>query len=152
MLSQWWAERPDCCENVRELCRRLVNHFGGFPLCQCLLDVGMALTRSKCVAGGVPFRSLNVTVEDTMPPGRHIKNIQLLVDESDLSTRKLISSECAQAISFLQDFLWSENFETLGLGEAESADAHGCFSEVVMVLEDVKLVLDSAIGMEAGLQ
>ena len=135
MISKWFQTTPEESECLRELCRRLCGHFGTHSISQPLMDLGMALTRAKCVASGLAYEGLHMTVYDTMLPGLHIKGMRQLVEEADSDFCNLLIRECEVGEACLMEAMWSPDLQNLE--EDLANDAHAVFLEANLVIQDV---------------
>ena len=128
---------PEGFECLRELCRRLCVQFGLWKMVQPILDLGMTLTRAKCVQGGVPYDKLKLTLADTMTPGIHRKGIQSFIDEGNEALWKQVVQECQSGREVLQDLLWADTLVNV-CGEELACEVHAVLKDVELLLQDLE--------------
>ena len=131
----------NAAETTREFCRTICETCGQYCLVPPFLELGTALTLGKSMAHGALFDELNVSAEDCMLQGVHIKGLIAFVQE-----RRTVEKwkECLIEVNisyhFISDCLWSDEWDPV---PDECLETLG---NAATVLEDLKLLLEMSIA------
>ena len=146
VFAAWYVRQPGEVENLREVCRKFCGFLGLFCGAEPLLHVGTALTRAKCLSGGIPFECIKVSPRDCMLPSNHRRGLYDSLKVLGVNQWELVSSECGQAVEALQQFMWGDCLQVLG-DQDLIVETHSMLSDVCYVLSDAHAMAAMLINM-----
>lgn len=135
-LAKFWAKNFDRMEQCREMCRNILTCLGVSDLTRPLVDLGMALTKSKLVHAGMDFDTLRLPVQDTMTPASKRLFLHGILTEMPMGRMAHTLADIKVCKSLCREILAGEHFEV--------QNAVGFFDNLYqadLVLADLGLIL-----------